>query len=75
MGKALDAWKRDTIDTTTAAALLGVTRQYVANMCKRGDLGAVQTGREWAVYRRDVEKRAAIKAKAAQARATRKGKP
>lgn len=39
------------MDSTTAARLLGVTRQEVSAMCGRGEIYAVRCGRVWRINR------------------------
>lgn len=37
------------INTTRAAEILGLTRQWVGHLCREGILAAIRIGRVWAV--------------------------
>lgn len=56
--------KDNTLSTTQAGIILGLTRRWVFELIRRGKLDAVRIGRDWRVDRDSVE----------AYRATRKGK-
>jgi excisionase family DNA binding protein len=45
----------DSITSVEAARLLGKTRQWVAELCRRGLLDCQRIGRDWVINRESVE--------------------
>lgn len=45
------------LDTSQAANLLQVTREHVSDLCKRGELPAMQLGSKWHISREAIRER------------------
>lgn len=46
----------DVISSQEAAQLLGKTRQWVAELCRRGLIDCQRIGRDWIISRESVER-------------------
>lgn len=46
---------KDTISSIKAAELLGVSRQWIAQLCREGVLEATKFGRDWIITRSSLE--------------------
>ena len=48
--------KDDIMTTAEAAEILGIARESVARLIRKGQLEGTRFGRDWMVYRKSVEK-------------------